>query len=175
MCIESGFIIAPRAHFTKPTQSYFSSFVKISLTKNPKKRPTAERMLYHPFVLAGDLTSRLSLELLNKVRNPSGALGQALGGVDPGASGLGLEPDEEGLVENVPKRISSRKNREEKKTQSELNMEALSFEVPLEAPPGKFNNGRLGQGFNDEHPEVRSSQLRYSGLRLIGPLPDRPF
>ena len=96
-------------------------------------------MLYHPFVLAGDLTSRLSLDLLNKVRNP----GQ-----------VGMEVDEDGLVEGVPKRISSRKNREEKKTQSELNMEALSFEVPLEAPPGKFNNGRLGQGFNDEHPEV---------------------
>ena len=45
----------------------FCSFVKIALTKNPKKRPAAERLLFHPFVLAGDLTARLSLELLQKV------------------------------------------------------------------------------------------------------------
>ena len=42
--------------------------MKIALTKNPKKRPAAERLLFHPFVLAGDLTARLSLELLQKVR-----------------------------------------------------------------------------------------------------------
>ena len=41
--------------------------MKISLTKNPKKRPAAERLLFHPFVLAGDLTARLSLDLLQKV------------------------------------------------------------------------------------------------------------
>ena len=41
--------------------------MKIALTKNPKKRPAAERLLFHPFVLAGDLTARLSLDLLQKV------------------------------------------------------------------------------------------------------------
>ena len=50
-----------------------SSFVKDALTKNPKRRPTAEKMLYHKFLLAGDLNMRLSLELLNKVRNPEAA------------------------------------------------------------------------------------------------------
>merc|ERR1712038_551686 len=49
--------------------SDFHNFVKVALTKNPKKRPTGERMLYQPFILAGDLNVRLSLELLNKVRN----------------------------------------------------------------------------------------------------------
>ena len=53
--------------------SFFSSFVKDALTKNPKRRPTAEKMLYHKFLLAGDLNMRLSLELLNKVRNPEAA------------------------------------------------------------------------------------------------------
>jgi hypothetical protein len=68
------------------------SFVKVSLTKNPKKRPSAERMLYQPFVLAGDLNVRLSIELLNKVRNPeaSAASSQSsvgsFAGVVPGLS-----------------------------------------------------------------------------------------
>ena len=54
------------------------SFVKDALTKNPKRRPTAEKMLYHKFLLAGDLNMRLSVELLNKVRNPEAALSSSL-------------------------------------------------------------------------------------------------
>ena len=84
--------------------------MKVSLTKNPKKRPAAERMLFHPFVLAGDLTLRLSVELLQKVRNPD-ALGPPT--FD--------EPDEDGIVHNGPKRISERAPRNKQKTQSELN------------------------------------------------------
>ena len=91
------------------------SFVKIALTKNPKKRPAAERMLFHPFVLAGDLSLRLSLELLQKVRNPDSS------GFAHPDSVYGDEPDEDGVVANVPKRISSKTPRNKQKTQSELN------------------------------------------------------
>uniref|UniRef100_A0A673H1J1 non-specific serine/threonine protein kinase n=1 Tax=Sinocyclocheilus rhinocerous TaxID=307959 RepID=A0A673H1J1_9TELE len=42
----------------------FHNFVKISLTKNPKKRPTAEKLL------STGLTRRLALELLDKMNNP---------------------------------------------------------------------------------------------------------
>jgi serine/threonine protein kinase len=31
----------------------FHSFVKVALTKNPKKRPNSERLLQHPFVNGG--------------------------------------------------------------------------------------------------------------------------
>lgn len=53
----------------------FHSFVKISLTKNPKKRPNAERLLQHPFVNGGgagtgEMTVRLMRELLHKYQNP---------------------------------------------------------------------------------------------------------
>ncbi|XP_059483869.1 mitogen-activated protein kinase kinase kinase kinase 5 isoform X2 [Neocloeon triangulifer] len=73
----------------------FHNFVKTALTKNPKKRPTAERLLLHAF-FSGDLTKRLALELLQRVSNPPHMFSE-------------LDLDEEGAVSsNVPQRISSR-------------------------------------------------------------------
>ncbi|XP_035704136.1 mitogen-activated protein kinase kinase kinase kinase 3 isoform X3 [Folsomia candida] len=72
----------------------FHSFIKVALTKNPKKRPTAERLLMHPF-LTGDLTKRQALELLHKVTNPNHSF-------------YDTEPDDDGTVQNVPHRITSR-------------------------------------------------------------------
>lgn len=48
----------------------FHSFIKTALTKNPKKRPTAERLLVHPFVSA-DMSGRVAKELLQKYLSPS--------------------------------------------------------------------------------------------------------
>ncbi|RXM30413.1 Mitogen-activated protein kinase kinase kinase kinase 3 [Acipenser ruthenus] len=44
-------------------------FVKMSLIKNPKKRPTAEKLLQHPFVTQ-PLSRTLAIELLDKANNP---------------------------------------------------------------------------------------------------------
>ncbi len=101
---------------------FFCRFVKVALTKNPKKRPSAERMLYQPFVLAGDLTHRLSGELLNKVRNPEAATSSVTGsaaGVYAGAASA-IADDDEGLAQNVPMRIASRTSRNKEKTSSEI-------------------------------------------------------
>jgi len=135
----------------------FHDFVKDALTKNPKRRPTAEKMLYHKFLLAGDLNMRLSLELLNKVRNPEAASlstssstqgvptssqgGGAVGANVPSAGASAIPDDDEGgNTQNVPLRIPSRSSRKEK-TQSEINMEAPWR--PL-VPPDK--NWDLGPG-----------------------------
>ncbi|XP_043281191.1 mitogen-activated protein kinase kinase kinase kinase 5 isoform X3 [Venturia canescens] len=72
----------------------FHNFVKVSLTKNPKKRPTAEKLLQHAF-FQGEMNKRLALELLQKVSNPSHMFTE-------------LEADEDGAVPNVPHRIASR-------------------------------------------------------------------
>ncbi|XP_074095519.1 MAP4K3-like protein hppy isoform X4 [Cotesia typhae] len=72
----------------------FHNFVKIALTKNPKKRPTAEKLLQHAF-FQGEMNKRLALELLQKVSNPSHMF-------------TDLEADEDGAVPNVPQRIASR-------------------------------------------------------------------
>ncbi|EEB11810.1 mitogen-activated protein kinase kinase kinase kinase, putative [Pediculus humanus corporis] len=72
----------------------FHNFIKVSLTKNPKKRPTADKLLEHPF-FKGEMSKRLALELLQKVNNPSHMF-------------TDLDADEEGSVPNVPQRIASR-------------------------------------------------------------------
>lgn len=90
---------------------YALSFTKLSLTKNPKKRPPAERLLFHPFVLAGDLSQRYSMELLQKVRNPEAT------------TPIFDEPDEDGIVHNVPRRISSKAPKgKAAKSQAESNL-----------------------------------------------------
>ncbi|XP_017778036.1 PREDICTED: mitogen-activated protein kinase kinase kinase kinase 5 isoform X3 [Nicrophorus vespilloides] len=72
----------------------FHNFVKAALTKNPKKRPNAEKLLQHPFFGTG-MNKRLATELLQKVNNPSHMFSY-------------MEPDEDGSVPNVPQRIASR-------------------------------------------------------------------
>uniref|UniRef100_A0A6Q2WW36 non-specific serine/threonine protein kinase n=1 Tax=Esox lucius TaxID=8010 RepID=A0A6Q2WW36_ESOLU len=47
----------------------FHSFVKMSLIKNPRKRPSAETLLQHPFVTQL-LTRNLIIELLDMANNP---------------------------------------------------------------------------------------------------------
>jgi len=103
--------------------SSFHAFVKECLTKNPKRRPAAEKMLYHPHLLAGDLTKRLACELLAKVRNPESLL----------TSFQPEEADDEGpVVTNIPTRIASRQTSSKSgRTKSEINMESMNFEAPL--------------------------------------------
>ncbi|KAL2094576.1 hypothetical protein ACEWY4_009295 [Coilia grayii] len=47
----------------------FHSFVKMALTKNPRRRPTAEKLLQHAFVTQL-LTRTLAIELLDMASNP---------------------------------------------------------------------------------------------------------
>jgi len=46
----------------------FQNFVKYALTKNPKKRPSAEKLLEHSF-LQGNLTSSIARDLLDRLNN----------------------------------------------------------------------------------------------------------
>ncbi|KAJ8405365.1 hypothetical protein AAFF_G00318380 [Aldrovandia affinis] len=55
----------------------FQSFVKMSLTKNPRKRPSAERLLEHPF-MTQLLTRTLVIELLDMANNPDLHFSQTL-------------------------------------------------------------------------------------------------
>nr|CDS34850.2 mitogen activated protein kinase kinase kinase [Hymenolepis microstoma] len=48
----------------------FHGFLKYALTKNEKKRPTAELMLGHEFVTQPTLSQNLTLQLLQQNRNP---------------------------------------------------------------------------------------------------------
>lgn len=51
----------------------FHDFVKSCLTKNPTKRPSAERLLQSHSFVCGALSSRFTKELLDRVNNPASA------------------------------------------------------------------------------------------------------
>uniref|UniRef100_A0A8D2PDS0 Mitogen-activated protein kinase kinase kinase kinase n=1 Tax=Zosterops lateralis melanops TaxID=1220523 RepID=A0A8D2PDS0_ZOSLA len=96
----------------------FHHFVKMALTKNPKKRPTAEKLLQHPFVTQ-PLNRSLAIELLDKMNNPDHSTYHDFDDDDP-------EP----LV--VPHRIhSTSRNGREEKTRSEINFGQVKFDPPL--------------------------------------------
>ncbi|XP_015218070.1 mitogen-activated protein kinase kinase kinase kinase 3 isoform X3 [Lepisosteus oculatus] len=97
----------------------FHHFVKMSLTKNPKKRPTAEKLLQHPFVTQ-PLSRTLAIELLDKASNPDHSTYQDFDDDDP----------EPAVV--VPHRIhSTNRNAREEKTRSEINFGQVKFDPPL--------------------------------------------
>ncbi|XP_052742670.1 mitogen-activated protein kinase kinase kinase kinase 5 isoform X1 [Bicyclus anynana] len=75
----------------------FHAFLKLALTKNPKKRPTADKLLQHAF-FQQDMSKRLAIELLQKYSNPPNHCNSQ-------------ELDEDGAISNVPQRIESRQTR----------------------------------------------------------------
>uniref|UniRef100_A0A671KVB6 Mitogen-activated protein kinase kinase kinase kinase n=1 Tax=Sinocyclocheilus anshuiensis TaxID=1608454 RepID=A0A671KVB6_9TELE len=91
----------------------FHNFVKISLTKNPKKRPTAEKLLSHLFVAQTVLTRRLALELLDKMNNPDNHQSHF---------SQGDEDDLEPLAERHTIRSSHSRSSRAERTQSQINL-----------------------------------------------------
>ncbi|KAM8852242.1 mitogen-activated protein kinase kinase kinase kinase 3-like isoform 4-T4 [Synchiropus picturatus] len=99
----------------------FHHFVKLALTKNPKKRPTAEKLLQHPFV-SQPLSRTLAIELLDKANNPDHS---SFNDLDDD------EPEPESPV-SVPHRIrSTSRSTREGKTLSEINFGQVKFDPPL--------------------------------------------
>ncbi|XP_034407457.1 mitogen-activated protein kinase kinase kinase kinase 3-like isoform X6 [Cyclopterus lumpus] len=99
----------------------FHHFVKLSLTKNPKKRPTAEKLLQHPFV-SQPLSRTLAIELLDKSNNPDHSTYNDFDDDDP-------EPES---PVSVPHRIrSTSRSAREGKTLSEINFGQVKFDPPL--------------------------------------------
>ncbi|XP_018530209.1 mitogen-activated protein kinase kinase kinase kinase 3 isoform X2 [Lates calcarifer] len=100
----------------------FHQFVKVALTKNPKKRPAADKLLQHPFV-SQPLSRTLAIELLDKVTNPDQMSYQD--------QQDHLDDDETDTeVVSVPQRIPSGNTREGK-TLSEINFDQMKFDPPL--------------------------------------------
>ncbi|CAL8283998.1 unnamed protein product [Lota lota] len=99
----------------------FHNFVKLSLTKNPKRRPTAEKLLTHVFVGQTGLSRRLAVELLDKMNNPDNH--QPFSEVDDDD----LEP-----LSAVRHTIrSSNKQSRAERTPSEIVFDKVQFEPPL--------------------------------------------
>ncbi|XP_063108776.1 mitogen-activated protein kinase kinase kinase kinase 1 isoform X3 [Cavia porcellus] len=60
----------PRLKEKSKWSAAFHNFVKVTLTKNPKKRPGATKILSHQLVSQPGLNRGLILDLLDKLRNP---------------------------------------------------------------------------------------------------------
>ncbi|XP_051946339.1 mitogen-activated protein kinase kinase kinase kinase 5-like isoform X2 [Xyrauchen texanus] len=100
----------------------FHNFIKISLTKNTKKRPTAEKLLTHLFVTQTGLTRRVAQELLDKMNNPDNHQSQY---------SQGDEDDLEPLAERHTIRSSRSKSSRAERTQSQINFDKIQFEPPM--------------------------------------------
>ncbi|XP_030008850.1 mitogen-activated protein kinase kinase kinase kinase 5 isoform X1 [Sphaeramia orbicularis] len=106
--------------------STFYNFVKAMLVRNPKKRPSASKMLSHMFVTQQGLNQELTLDLLEKFRHPE-KLKTCL-----------VMDDEE--MEVVPpgslKRIQSiNKHNRAERTNSDISLEQIYTQRPVKKEP----------------------------------------
>ncbi|XP_038620612.1 LOW QUALITY PROTEIN: mitogen-activated protein kinase kinase kinase kinase 2 [Tachyglossus aculeatus] len=102
-----------KAHWSQD----FHQFLKLALTKNPKKRPTAEKLLQHPFTIQA-LPRTLLTQLLDKVNDPH--LGV------PSSDDCDLE-----TYDTFPDTIYSRGQRSQaERTPSEIQFHQVQFGTP---------------------------------------------
>uniref|UniRef100_A0A8C9YCQ7 Mitogen-activated protein kinase kinase kinase kinase n=1 Tax=Sander lucioperca TaxID=283035 RepID=A0A8C9YCQ7_SANLU len=128
----------------------FHHFVKLGLTKNPKKRPTAEKLLQHPFV-SQPLSRTLAIELLDKANNPDHSTYNDFDDDDP-------EPES---PVSVPHRIrSTSRSAREGKTLSEINCEFIH----------KVNVNKCFQTENRIDQNILTLCLLYSPIPCCSPL-----
>ncbi|CAL9687838.1 unnamed protein product [Knipowitschia caucasica] len=122
----------------------FHHFVKLALTKNTKKRPTAEKLLQHPFV-SQPLSRTLAIELLDKANNPDHSTFNDIDDDDP-------EPES---PVSVPHRIrsTSRSTREEK-TLSEINFGQVKFDPPLRKETEPHHEPELQLEYGHDSPSL---------------------
>uniref|UniRef100_A0A3P9H915 Mitogen-activated protein kinase kinase kinase kinase n=1 Tax=Oryzias latipes TaxID=8090 RepID=A0A3P9H915_ORYLA len=122
----------------------FHHFVKLALTKNPKKRPTAEKLLQHPFVTQ-PLSRTLAIELLDKANNPDHT---TFNDFDDD------EPEPESPV-SVPHRIrSTSRSVREGKTLSEINFDQVKFNPLLEKETQPHHKPDLQLEYGSDSPSL---------------------
>ncbi|NXO84929.1 M4K3 kinase, partial [Sitta europaea] len=144
----------------------FHHFVKMALTKNPKKRPTAEKLLQHPFVTQ-PLNRSLAIELLDKMNNPDHSTYHDFDDDDP-------EP----LV--VPHRIhSTSRNGREEKTRSEINFGQVKFDPPLRKETEPHHEFVISQSLfwhplTESHITCLTYLLATMKPKVPPPLPPKP-
>ncbi|XP_052424483.1 mitogen-activated protein kinase kinase kinase kinase 3 isoform X9 [Carassius gibelio] len=182
----------------------FHNFVKLALTKNPKKRPPADKLLQHPFV-SQPLSRILAIELLDKANNPDHSSYTDLDDDDPEPEfkyrGLFLpvSPLSRRILHfaarrkpavSVPHRIrsASRASREGK-TLSEINFGQVKFDPPITTETKPHHEPDLQMDYGQESPkgsilggnnllksveEELHQSTKSSTMRPPPPLPPKP-
>uniref|UniRef100_A0A3P8ZFI8 Mitogen-activated protein kinase kinase kinase kinase n=1 Tax=Esox lucius TaxID=8010 RepID=A0A3P8ZFI8_ESOLU len=147
----------------------FHHFVKLSLTKNPKKRPTAEKLLQHPFV-SQPLSRTLAIELLDKASNPDHSTYNDFDDDDPepefkyrghflpitpGARRAPRFAMRKKSPVSVPHRIrSTSRSTREGKTLSEINFGQVKFDPPLRKETEPHHEPDLRLEYGPESPNL---------------------
>ncbi|XP_016422221.1 mitogen-activated protein kinase kinase kinase kinase 3-like isoform X3 [Sinocyclocheilus rhinocerous] len=122
----------------------FHNFVKLALTKNPKKRPPADKLLQHPFVSQPVVSRILAIELLDKANNPDHS---SFTDLDDD------EPEPEPPV-SVPHRIrSTSRTSREGKTLSEINFGQVKFDPPLTTETKPYHELDLQMDYGQGSPK----------------------
>lgn len=133
---KSGFQ-PPKLKDRQKWSNDFHSFLKSALQKNPKKRPSSDKILMHPFLVQDCLDALLGAEVLKKCHDPQ------LG--DPGSHNE--EEDEEEVsvaLAKVTIRPSRAVENRQIKTQSESMMENVQIQPSgyREPDPGEIPENR---------------------------------
>uniref|UniRef100_A0A8C1WTJ5 Mitogen-activated protein kinase kinase kinase kinase n=1 Tax=Cyprinus carpio TaxID=7962 RepID=A0A8C1WTJ5_CYPCA len=146
----------------------FHIFVKLALTKNPKKRPPADKLLQHPFV-SQPLSRILAIELLDKANNPDHSSYTDLDDDDPEPEfkyrGLFLpvSPLSRRVLRfaarrkppvSVPHRIrSTSRTSREGKTLSEINFGQVKFDPPITTETKPHHEPDLQMDYEQDSPK----------------------
>uniref|UniRef100_UPI003AAEC9AB mitogen-activated protein kinase kinase kinase kinase 1 n=1 Tax=Centroberyx gerrardi TaxID=166262 RepID=UPI003AAEC9AB len=99
----------------------FYNFVKAMLVRNPKKRPSASKMLSQSFVTQSGLTQELTLDLLEKLRHPEKLKGP-----------VSEEEEMEVAVPGSLRRIQSiNRHNQAERTNSDISLEQIYTRRPV--------------------------------------------
>ncbi|TKR86574.1 hypothetical protein L596_011143 [Steinernema carpocapsae] len=133
---------------------FFHDFVKQCLTKNPKKRPSPERLLQNHHFVLGALSSRMTRDLLDKVNNPGHGSGSYSARFTVSADGD--DDDDESRGGSLLRSIRSA-SREPMNYYEEKTLPAKE-QLPL---PDVVGGDSLLDDFNGDRrlPEIRTSNL----------------
>ncbi|XP_041092190.1 mitogen-activated protein kinase kinase kinase kinase 5-like [Polyodon spathula] len=102
--------------------SMFHNFIKMMLIRNPKKRPSACKMLTHQFVSQSGLSRSLTTELLEKLRNPE-KLQSCLGEGEEGEEGEFLP----GFLRRIH---STNRHNKAERTSSDIRLQQIEIKQP---------------------------------------------
>ncbi|KAM3838471.1 mitogen-activated protein kinase kinase kinase kinase 1-like, partial [Diretmus argenteus] len=101
----------------------FYNFVKAMLVRNPKKRPSASKMLSHMFVTQHSLRHELTLDLLEKLRHPENL---------KGCLQASEEEEMEVVVPGSLRRIQSiNRHNQAERTNSDISLEQIYTQRPV--------------------------------------------
>ncbi|XP_018411491.1 PREDICTED: mitogen-activated protein kinase kinase kinase kinase 1 [Nanorana parkeri] len=123
--------------------SAFHNFIKASLTKNPKKRPSASKMLTHQFVAQAELGPSLTQELLEKLRNP-----------EKHSDNSTPEEDDTELFSAFSRILSKKRNPKASRSSSDIQFHQIKNKTQKEEP-------RLARADRELSPQAPQSPTPY--------------